>query len=423
MADEENTQTTTDTSSGVNQSTTDTEQSDEDKQKALEDAQKEEDEEEVETWTAHKGKIMQIKPYKLFSSISWDKSYEDPTGTGNVSMPYSSENIDSAFSPSDLKYIYQGVSCKVKIRRSCDEPFSATGIEEVATNEDMIFEREHTPTQEQKEEMETLLMETQAQQENTGDEIIGENKDDDIRYSRSSSDDGIYGFISEVSYNEDGAELEIKDYGYLLERDDLKLAFNAPHSVIFEEVIKSYGLIPDVDFTGLPNEVLDWTNVSNDGSTDDRSNAGDSEEFTDASPNVEMTAWCNDQSIPMKDCYKPEPTEAALKKIGKKGTNYAKCVEGCKDAKAVMTALRSAGWKYASYECNRYKDASESFKHINSLNCGDSSRLVKCCMDVCNIPCYIVQKHYHWSNVVKYNGKWVCADLCFHNEPTNALGA
>ena len=281
MAEETTTDTQVDTTNSTsnttstNNSSEDTEENEEEKE---EEKQKEEDEEDVEEWTPHKGKIMQIVPYKYINNLSWDKNYTDPTGTGNVTLPYSSAKDDSenyngyCFSPNDLKYIYQGVSCKLKLRRSCDDEFEATGIEETGLSDDEIFEREHVPTEEQREEIEQDLFEAENQAKEEA-EKNGETyeKEEDIRYSRCSYDDGIYGFISEVSYDDDGAELEIKDYGYLLERDDIKLEFNELHSVIFEETIKSYGLIPDVDFTGLPDEVLNWTNVSSSGDSDDSS--------------------------------------------------------------------------------------------------------------------------------------------------------
>ena len=276
MPDNENTEST---SSDTEQSSDSNSQ--EDKQKQEEDKQKQEDEKDEAQWHPHMGKIMQIKPYKYFNSVNWDKSYEDPTGSGSVSMPYSSEDNDYCFSPSDVKYIYKGVCCKFKIRRSCEDQFKATGIEETGLDENGIFEREHYPTEEQKVDLETEEQENElTEQGNSGDNPTSNESEEEIRYSRSSYDDAIYGFISEVNYNQDGAELEIKDWGYALERDDIKLKMSGLHSTVFEEVIKSYGLIPDVDFTGLPNEHVDWTNMN--GSSDDKSSGstgGDASEI------------------------------------------------------------------------------------------------------------------------------------------------
>lgn len=103
------------------------------------------DEEEEEDWgdrdnfTPHKGKIMQIKPYKEIASVNFDKSYDSPTGTGEVEILYSSR---------DYRYIYKGVAMKLKLRRTCDDEWSATGLEEPDYEEKEIFFKEHIPTDE-----------------------------------------------------------------------------------------------------------------------------------------------------------------------------------------------------------------------------------------------------------------------------------
>lgn len=108
----------------------------------------EEDEEEEwddkDNFTPHKGKIMEIKPYKEISSISFDKSYDSPTGSGNVEILFNSK---------DYRFIYKGVAMKLKLRRSCDGEFSATGVEEPDYDEDEKFFKEHIPTNELLEEL------------------------------------------------------------------------------------------------------------------------------------------------------------------------------------------------------------------------------------------------------------------------------
>lgn len=103
------------------------------------------DEDEEEDWgdrdnfTPHKGKIMEIRPYKEIGSVSFDKSYDSPTGTGNVEILYSSK---------DYRFIYKGVAMKMKLRRSCDSEWSATGLEEPDYEEYEKFFKEHIPTDE-----------------------------------------------------------------------------------------------------------------------------------------------------------------------------------------------------------------------------------------------------------------------------------
>ena len=73
-------------------------------------------------------------------------------------------------------------------------------------------------------------------------------------------------------------------------------------------------------------------------------------------------------------------------------------------------------WKYRYYADNdpNLKCASQGFDAMSKqgINCGDSSRLVKCCMDVCGIPCMCVHTPGHYYNAVKKNGKWYTTDLC-----------
>ena len=64
------------------------------------------------------------------------------------------------------------------------------------------------------------------------------------------------------------------------------------------------------------------------------------------------------------------------------------------------------------YNC-KYKCADDAFKHPNNLNCAERARLLKCCMDVMDIPCVIYHTEAHYLNGVKINGKWETVDLCY----------
>lgn len=105
-------------------------------------AKNEEEEEEwddSDNFTPHKGKIMEIKPYKQIASVSYDKSYDSPTGTGNIDILYSTK---------DYRTMYKGVGMKLKLRRTCDEEWSPTGLEEAKYGENEKFFKEHIPTPE-----------------------------------------------------------------------------------------------------------------------------------------------------------------------------------------------------------------------------------------------------------------------------------
>lgn len=375
--------------------------------------QEEEDEKEFHP---HKGKIMGMKQFTQISSLSWDKSYDNPTGTSNVHLHYTSEDIGEM-----LKSIYKGVSCKAKIRRSNEEQFTATGIEEYGLSEDEIKEREHYPTKEQLEEV-GILQSQEDLVEN--DPELSEMQQAELDaeetkpYVRSDGDAGIYGFITDVTHDEKGTELEIKDWGYCLEDNTIKLSFdNMLRSQILTEVIKSYGLVPIVDFTGLKDDTISWSNITGGGSGSSSENIGSaSDGRTHCSPVLETLSYNQNDGggTPIDKLMQGfSPTEDSLGKIGQEGTNYAEAVKG-KSPKDAYKTLKS-GWNYCCYENNRDKCATESFdKRSNpGLNCGDSARLLKCAMDIVGCPCVILHVTNHYMCAVKVDGEWKTADLCY----------
>jgi len=207
-----------------------------------------EEEEEEPTYHPHKGKILGIKQYTVINNLSFDKGYDNPTGSGKVELLLEND---------DTRYVYSGVSCKLKIRRSTDRQFSDTGIEEVYDKEEDIQLREHYPTPEMLVENNALLVEKEF-----GEKALKDIDVDELLMSRSASDDGLYGFVTEVTHSQKSADLNLKDWGLCLEDTSKKLEFNnLLRSHIIEEVIKSYGLIPIVDFTGLDDDLTSWTNM------------------------------------------------------------------------------------------------------------------------------------------------------------------
>ena len=75
----------------------------------------------------------------------------------------------------------------------------------------------------------------------------------------------LTGFITDESFNENGMSLKISGMSKLLEQ---KYEFNFTQmkiSEILKEMIKTAGLEPVVDATGLDDQVIDYSNVSSDG--------------------------------------------------------------------------------------------------------------------------------------------------------------
>jgi hypothetical protein len=90
---------------------------------------------------------------------------------------------------------------------------------------------------------------------------------------------GLYhslnGWIVDETFTQEGTELSFNDSGKLLEQEDTLTYENMYRSKIIEEVIKTAGLIPIVDFTGLNDDVISWTSKSSSGKSDDGSANGD----------------------------------------------------------------------------------------------------------------------------------------------------
>lgn len=240
--------------------------SEDDTQEAIKQQRKEQEDEDSETeeeFHPHRGKILGISQFINISSMSWDKSYDGSTATANVELHYDSDDRDQF-----IRYVYKGAACKVKLRRSSDDGFTATGIEKTGLSEEEIKQREHIPTKEQLEEItkqenldDLVNPSDKAVEEKIQEEMLAANP-----YTRQDGDAGIYGFITSVEHDDKGTELEIKDWGYCLEDNTKKLTFNNMlRSQVLEEVIKTYGLVPVVDFSGLKDDTITWTNLSSNG--------------------------------------------------------------------------------------------------------------------------------------------------------------
>lgn len=401
-----------------NQSNSEEEESANDVLRKQQEERQKEAEEKEEEFHPHKGKIMEIKPYTQISSISWDKSYDSPTANANVNIHYEDSERNEL-----IKYIYKGASCKVKLRRSNEPQFTPTGIEEYGLSEEEIREREHYPT---KEQLETVNVEENLEDlVNSEDNNISERQraedeaEENKPYTRQDGDGGIYGFITDVSHDNKGTELEIKDWGYCLEDNTKKLSFTSMlRSQILEEVIKSYGLVPVVDFTGLRNDSISWSNVTGSGSgSSSNAEVGEASDGRDhCSPVLEVLSYNQNDGggTPIDELMQGfNPTEDCLGKIGQADSNYGKAVSG-KSPKEAYKVLKN-GWKYCGYSNNRDNCATESFDNRSTigLNCGDSARLLKCAMDVVGCPCCVLHVTHHYMNAVQIDGEWKTADLCY----------
>lgn len=72
----------------------------------------------------------------------------------------------------------------------------------------------------------------------------------------------LLGFITEQTYNENGVDLTLSGMTKLLDKKYQFEFTQMKMSKILEEMIKTAGLVPKVDFTGMLDEVIDYSNVS-----------------------------------------------------------------------------------------------------------------------------------------------------------------
>ena len=110
-------------------------------------------------------------------------------------------------------------------------------------------------------------------------------------------------------------------------------------------------------------------------------------------------------------------SKLAQGRIGREGTNYANFVKGLTPKEAYKRL--AAKWGYTGYNDNRDDCASTSFDRLGGVNCGDSARLLKACMDIVGQPCVIYSvttpESGHYMNGVLINGKWETVDLCYQS--------
>lgn len=192
-------------------------------------------------------------------------------------------------------------------------------------------------------------------------------------YSRYKPDDTVYGFVTEVTHDQKGTEIEIKDWGYCLEENRIELGFqNMKRSQIMEEVIKTYGLVPLVDLSGLRDDVTSWDNSTSKSSSSSTGAGGESS---------------GSQSI-------DQAVDAA---IAGKTTCYDK-------AEACYEAFRQHCYYKSYWNCHYANDLDGAWKD-GHLNCADGANVL-CAMFIrAGIKCCIVATSGHYIVRVTCDGK------------------
>ncbi len=191
-------------------------------------------------------------------------------------------------------------------------------------------------------------------------------------YSRYSSDDTVFGFITEVTHDQKGTEVEIKDWGYCLEENRIPLGFqNMLRSEIIEEVIKTYGLVPIVDFTDLKNDLISWDN-----STAKSSDGGD------------LTSGAGSGSASIDAAV-----EEAIRGI----------TDPLQKARAIDSAFKNHVFYEKYWDCKYPNDLEKAWQDAH-LNCADGANVLSAMFMKGGFTTMIVYTSEHYIVRVNVNG-------------------
>jgi len=185
-------------------------------------------------------------------------------------------------------------------------------------------------------------------------------------------------FIEDLTFSEDGTQLSCKGADVLLDEEYQFDFHQMKRSKILEEMIKTAGLEPVVDPTGLIDDVIDYTNVtksSSDSGTGDASGA----------PNI---------STMVKQACK-----------GKKGAR--------EKAEAVYQAMVDH-LVYSGYSCSQFPHTNEGADQAwqkGAVNCADSAAIGRVAYTAAKLQARCVHGPNHFWCEVNIDGQWIASDV------------
>lgn len=185
-------------------------------------------------------------------------------------------------------------------------------------------------------------------------------------------------FIEDLTFTEDGTQLNCKGADVLLEEEYQFEFTQMKRSQILEEMIKTAGLEPVVDPTGLIDDVIDYTNVSK---SDDTSSSGDAS----GAPNI---------SSMVKQAIK-----------GKKGARAK--------AEAIYSAM-VAHLVYSGYSCSHFPHTNEGADQAwqkAAVNCADSASIGRVAYTAAGLSAKVVHGPNHFWCEVNVDGSWIASDV------------
>lgn len=187
----------------------------------------------------------------------------------------------------------------------------------------------------------------------------------------------IEGFITEERFSNGLTSLTLAGRDKSLEEEYQFEFTQMKRSEIIIEMIKTAGLIPEVDVTGLQDDVIDYSNISSSGDDDSGSTGGEGADI-----------------------------DSLVKKIikGKKGA-LAK-------AQAIHEWLKQ-NVRYGSYSCSQCSTSAECLKKLTHLNCADTSRLTRAMMSSAGLKAYVAhhsQGPGHFWTIIEIKGVKYASD-------------
>ena len=184
-------------------------------------------------------------------------------------------------------------------------------------------------------------------------------------------------FIEDITFSEDGTALSCNGADVLLEQEYAFDFHQMKRSKILEEMIKTAGLTPEVDPTGLIDDVIDYTNVSK---SDDSSGSDAS-----GAPNINSMV------------------KQAIK--GKKGARAK--------TEAIYTAMVNH-LVYSYYSCSHFphtnEGADQAWQH-GAVNCADSASIGRVAYNVGGMEARVVHGPNHFWCEVNVDGSWIASDV------------
>lgn len=190
----------------------------------------------------------------------------------------------------------------------------------------------------------------------------------------------ILGFVTEITWNQTKIDVKIEGMDKLLDAEASFEFTQTKRSEVVRQIIEASGLKPEVDVTGLVDDIIDFKTTS---SNDDGGTTGG----------------------------QGEEIDSLVKKI----------IKGIKDplkrAKAIHQWLME-NVIYASYECSHYSTPEECLANKDHLNCADTARLTCAMMKSAGLNAYVVHGPNHFWTMIEIDGKKYASDQTGREAPS-----